>query len=369
MGIDRRKLFIAMLGSFVASKAGAEARGQRRLYVSCRMDAALNASVAAFDADGREMFSAALPTRGHDTAVRPGGKEITVFARRPGNWFVVLEVGGGQVKAVVTAAQERHFYGHGVYGADGSVLYATENHIASGEGVIGVYDATENYRRIGEFRSGGIGPHDLTLIPDASTLVIANGGLRTHPNTGREALNPEDMSPNLALVDVRHGELIARQELSADLRKLSIRHLAVKKDRTIAFGCQYQGDEDDMPPLVGVWSPTGRVRFVETDEAMLARMQNYVGSVAYDESGEYLAATSPRGAMALIWKVSDGRLARGVSISDVCGVAASGAGEFLLSSGNAGIRKATVDLNRNASAAPVELGWIWDNHIDQLTPI
>ncbi len=42
-------------------------------------------------------------------------------------------------------------------------------------------------------------------MPGGRRLVVANGGLRTHPDTGRETLNPDDMSPNLALIDLATG--------------------------------------------------------------------------------------------------------------------------------------------------------------------
>ena len=54
-------------------------------------------------------------------------------------------------------------------------------------------------------------------------------GCATHPDTGRETLNPGDMKPNLALIDLRHHDVLATQELDASLRQLSIRHLAVRQ--------------------------------------------------------------------------------------------------------------------------------------------
>jgi hypothetical protein len=58
--------------------------------------------------------------------------------------------------------------------------------------VIGVRDASAGYRHIGELPSHGIGPHDLALLSDERTLVVANGGIRTHPDRRREELNLAD---------------------------------------------------------------------------------------------------------------------------------------------------------------------------------
>src|SRR5690606_30604943 len=122
-------------------------------------------------------------------------------------------------------------------------------------GVIGIYDATGGYRRIGEFGSGGVGPHELLLMPDGFTLAIANGGIETQPESGREKLNLETMRPSLAFVDRRDGKLIAQYQLATELAQLSIRHMAIDAQNRVWFGCQYEGAETESPPLVGMASP------------------------------------------------------------------------------------------------------------------
>lgn len=355
-----------MLSATFTGLRAPAARASGSLFVSCRLDAADNASVACFDGDGREVFAASLPARGHDVTPRPGCDEIAVFARRPGNWFAVVSRRDGAVLQIVPAVAGRHFYGHGTFSADARLLYATENDTATGKGVVGIYDASAGYRRIGEFASGGIGPHDLALLPGGQTLVIANGGLRTHPETGRENLNPEDMKPNLALLELRSGSLVACHELEASLRQLSIRHLAVRADGTIAFGCQYQGSQQDAPQLLGIASPGGKLAMLEIGDDALFRMQNYIGSVAFDDSGNYLIGTSPQGGAALVWDMAQRRVADSILMTDVCGAAPNGPDAFLLTSGNSGISTLT-----SAGVSPVrrEQRWIWDNHARRLSSL
>src|SRR5262245_28620274 len=227
MAIDRRKFLRGLTGTaaFAAWPAKAALPAQR--YVGCRLRGEESGSVAAFDLDGRELFAIDLPARGHDIAQRPGSSEAAVFARRPGAWFVVLNVESSAVVAQQIAAPNRHYYGHGVYSADGRLLYATENDTGSGQGVVGVYDATDGYRRIGEFPSFGTGPHDIALLGDGRTLVIANGGLMTLPDSGREVLNPDTMRSTIDLVDREQGELKATFGLDTSFRDLSLRHLAL----------------------------------------------------------------------------------------------------------------------------------------------
>src|SRR5262245_13946538 len=214
MVIDRRQILQGLAAVIAAGLMPGPARAKGpALYISCRMDAEGKASAAMFSSDGEELFSTILPSRGHDTAARPASSEAVVFSRRPGNWFIVVDAARGRLVSTVLSAKDRHFYGHGVFTPDGRLLYATENDTVSGNGVLGIYDASNGYRRIGEIFSRGIGPHDIAFLPDGRTLVVANGGLRTLPGTGREVLNKDDMKPNLVLIDRAHDEALATFEL------------------------------------------------------------------------------------------------------------------------------------------------------------
>ena len=56
----------------------------------------------------------------------------------------------------------------------------TENNTINLEGKIGIsLLLRQGYKKIAEFDSYGIGPHELIMHPDGETLVIANGGIKT----------------------------------------------------------------------------------------------------------------------------------------------------------------------------------------------
>ncbi len=116
-----------------------------------------------------------------------------------------------------TTPANRHFYGHGVFSRDGRLLYATEHDNETRAGLIGVYNATGGYKRIGEMPTYGIGPHEVILLSDGKTLAVANGGIETHIETGREKLNLSSMQPSLAFIDSTNGRLISQHKQSAEL--------------------------------------------------------------------------------------------------------------------------------------------------------
>ena len=284
MAIERRAALRLLAGGVVGSllplpldaEATEGAEAVDRLYLSARADATGGYRVSSFSANGARCLDLPLPGRGHSFAVRPGGHEAVHFARRPGRFALVLDLARGTVGHTVETPGGRHFYGHGVFSRDGRRLYATENDFGGERGVVGVYDAVNDYRRIGELKSHGIGPHDIRLLSDGETLVVANGGIATRPDLPRIKLNLPTMAPSLCLVDRRAGTLLQERRLDPALHQLSIRHLAVGPEDTVAVAMQYEGPAGDLVPLVAVWRGVEGLRLLPwtgrrhaRDEALL----------------------------------------------------------------------------------------------------
>ena len=306
-----------------------------------------------------------MPGRGHSFAVRPDGRAAVVFSRRPGCFTLVLDLARGTIARAVESPDRRHFYGHGVFSRDGRFLYATENDYEGERGVIGVYDAVRGYKRLGELPSHGIGPHEIALLSDAETLVVANGGIATHPDLPRVKLNLPTMAPSLCLVDRRSGALRRALTLEPALHRLSIRHLAVGPDDTVAVATQYQGPGQDRVPLVALQRGAGPLRLLQGSRAVLRAMKNYCGSICFDPSGRTIAVSAPRGNLVTFWDVGTGRYLSSAKVSDGCGVAPGAwPGEFLASSGLGSV----VVVNAcSGTTRPLAVGGLeaarWDNHL------
>ena len=354
----------AMIGAaaLLALRASAARAAPGPLFVVCRVHPALGAGVAFVDGDGRAAAGPELPARGHGICLRPGTAEAVVFARRPGTFAAVFEPATGLVLRRFDTPADRHFYGHGVFEPGGRVLVTTENDITRGQGVLGLYDAADGYRRIGELPAHGIGPHDLALLPDGTTLAVANGGILTLPESGRDKLNLDTMRPSLNLVELAGGRLLDERRLPDRLHRLSIRHLAQAEDGVIAAGMQWEGELGELVPLVAIDRGHGLVPLDAPADA-LARMTGYVGSVAFDRSGALLAASCPRGAGIAFWRVADGEFLRLVEIADACAIGpAPSPGRFLAASGTG----AVVEIDPiGAGAVPLgeRLPVAYDNHL------
>src|SRR6185436_14888157 len=146
MRITRRTLLAAGTAALFAGKSAHADAGGR--YLSAAASFAGRYAVVAVDEDGEITFDLDLDDRGHGLAVRPGSSEAICFGRRPGRFALVLDTLVGGVVTEIPAAPSRHFSGHGLFVHGGELLLATENDEVRHEGVIGIYDARANYKRI-----------------------------------------------------------------------------------------------------------------------------------------------------------------------------------------------------------------------------
>lgn len=361
--IDRRTVLTGAVGA-VASALIGHARGVKAdwigarndVFAACRREPDGSHAAILFEGDGRELFSVALPARGHDCAVRPGTREVVTFARRPGDFAVAF--GGTRSQAFVFSAPAgRHFYGHGVFSPDGRLLYATENEIETGDGRIGLYDATDDYRSITSFATHGIGPHDLALVDDGRTLIVANGGIRTDPRFGRQPLNLAEMRPSIAFFQTASGDLIAHMALPSALHQVSLRHLAIAPDGLVAVAAQYMGPSDDRPELVYTLRKEGELEALHLPARTLAGLRNYVTSIAIDRQGRRLAISSAKGNRVVIIDLAERRLAGENTLADAAGLAPAAHG-FLVTDGGGGLTMFSLGSGTRILATTGN----WDNH-------
>ena len=309
---------------------------------------------------GLDTFRIPLPTRGHAAAGHPTAPEAVAFARRPGTFALVIDCVSGRVLFRLEAPQGRHFYGHGVFSADGDTLYTTENDYGTGQGVIGLWQRSAGYQRIGEMPSFGIGPHDILRLPGTDTLVVANGGILTHPDSDRETLNPDTMMPNLSYLNAS-GQIQDIVMLDPALHQNSIRHLAAGTDGTVAFAMQWEGDPTLFPPLLGLHKRGSAPVLAMAPDGVHRRMKGYAASIGRSGDGAQVAITSPRGGLACLFGI-DGSYAGLVDRADICGIG-SGSDGFVVTDGLGGV----ATIRDGAFAALGVRDRAWDNHLIRLT--
>ena len=312
---------------------------------------------------GKEKFRIGIPNRGHGFARNSISRDAAIFARRPGNFCYIINTSNGEIIDKFNTKNGRHFYGHGFYSNDGMWLYSTENEYNSGRGLIGVYDVTDRYRLVETFPSYGIGPHEINLLSEGNILVVANGGVLTHPDSGRQKLNLDTMESSLVYIDIKSGKLLSSRKLSDELRLMSIRHIAVSPSNEIAVVMQYQGPSSHIHPLVGFQKGSDQIILCSAPEKVLYRMKNYCGSVTFDSSSKLIAVSSPRGGIITFWSTTERCFLSLIKIQDGCGVAPGINPEsFIITNGHGRI------LDHSPLIPKTELlsnfkNTHWDNHL------
>ncbi len=289
-----------------------------------------------------------LPARGHGVAVESKLGHAVAFARRPGEFLMVFDFHSGEMLKLITAAPNRHFYGHGIYSQDGAWLYATEGERATSRGIIGVYDVANGYQKTAELSGFGIGPHEIIRMTDG-TLVVGVGGVHTD---GRTPLNLPTMEPSLTYLSPQ-GELLDQVRL-AD-HHLSIRHLAHDGDKTVLCGQQYRGEPDAYPALLAMHQRGQEMVSLKAQPEQWARFNHYIASIAATD--EWILATSPRGNCYGIWSKQSGELVELLPLPDASGVVVKDK-QFRVSSGAGSVILQSHPFEKRAVNSNVQ----WDNH-------
>jgi hypothetical protein len=335
MAIDRRSFLIT--GAAALGWAGAKRACAADPLLPCYLTAATRADgrfvLVVVAMDGRIERELLLDARGHDAALSPDRRLAVAFARRPGTFALAIDLAETRPPRVFVAPPDRHFFGHGVFSADGRLLYATENDFENARGVLGVYDVGGGFRRIGEIATHGVGPHDVLLLPDGRTLCVANGGIDTHPASGSAKLNLDTMQPSLAFIDRLSGDLVASHVLPRDLHHLSLRHLCVDAASRVWFGAQWEGAVEEAPELIGLAGPDMPVRLIEPKPPWGVRLNGYIGSVAASGDRRIIAATAPRTGLTVYIDAESQRVVGEMLMPDCCGAAPAEGSGIAISSG------------------------------------
>ncbi|MGH8807920.1 MAG: DUF1513 domain-containing protein, partial [Noviherbaspirillum sp.] len=354
-GLSRRGFLLAGFGAMLLPELALATTPELRLL----SPASRGSRHFATSLDGDGTHEASIPMRGHGLLVdpnRPG--EALIIARRPGTLAVKIDLRRGILLRQWQSGEDRHFFGHACYSRDGRTLFVTANDIEAGQGLVSVRDA-DDFRVLAEYRTHGIGPHELLLMPDGVTLAVANGGIQTLPETGRVKLNRGRIDSSLVYLDSRDGRLLGKYVVPAT--QLSLRHLAVTPEGRLAAALQFEGDKSGPSvPLMMLHHGETELKFAEAPQAAWDRTRHYAASIEYDPASKRFALTCPHGDVIGCWTAA-GEYAGLIEVPKVSGIA------FCENQGFASnelgeiyrLDLANLDARLHAKFAGLQ----WDNHL------
>lgn len=339
--VSRRALFrlsLAAAGLAAGFGAGACTRVQtpQHLLVGTRTrvmpDGEHGTWLTIVDIRERVARTVAVPFRGHSVVQHPTDPDrVYVLTHRsqlpagasmplPGVDSCEVSLSQGAVTRVFRCQEGHHFYGHGSFNADGSQLFTTENDFGGGgDGVITVRDVS-TLLPIGRFPSHGVDPHEMRLTDAGHTAVIANGGLRSHPDYGPLVLNGANFVTNMTWVDVGSGRLLDEVRMSG--LRASLRHFDVHSDGTILVALQDgQADSGGTEMPVALRFQGGEMRQLHGTLEIAAQSKQMALSAVLLPEANLGAVTHPQGGLVTFWHLREGTLASTISVTGPTGVA------------------------------------------------
>jgi uncharacterized protein len=307
--------------------------------------------------------------RGHGLAQHPLQPNLVVLlGRAPGRELAVIDLAAAEAEQRIQCAAGYHLAGHGCFSPDGQWLFTTESDFIRGQGRIVVRD-TRRWQIHADYPSHGIGPHEIRFMPDGKTLVVANGGLLTHPDSGDKVLNLDRMDSSLVYLDAASGVLLSAWRLPEP--KASIRHLDIAPDATVAVATQVQRQAmkaDRLVALGAIHKPGQELQLLAEPAVILQQFDDYMGSVAINARERIAGFSSPRGNLVAFWHLDSRQLVGYQPFYDVCGLACSHDQQhFVLSNSSGEVRRVDArSLKEDKSLRMQFDGRHWDNHMTSL---
>lgn len=237
---------------------------------------------------------------GHGITIDPLKPDHAAVFEKKGKGACYVDLKNRRVVKKITTKETQHFYGHGAYAVDGSLLYAAEAHLDDDyKGTLVVRDG-RSFKRLGEFPTFGTAPHDCMLLDDGNTMVITNGG---GPIDGGDA-------PCVTYVDVQAEKLLDKVEL--DSPKFNTGHIAMTNKRDLAVvSAPRDGQGGKIRDHLGAVSlkPQGEpIRTMTEPADVVGRMHGEALSVAINEADGTVGVTHPDGDQLSMWNLYAGEL-------------------------------------------------------------
>lgn len=328
-------------------------------------------AAVAVDGTGSTDVDAPSTARLHGIEASPTGPLAVAVGRRPGKTALVFRRDRPGVVSTFQPGEGRVFSGHGRFSPDGRFFTTAEiehgqntdgqrttGQRTMGRGMLAVRDVAANFEIREEWPTRGDGPHD--LMRSGNVLVVANGGIEPHTPEARDA---EVTGSTIALLDPASGGQRGEGQLGSDLASLSLRHLSRDGQGGTVVAAQDLLKDGVARPLLFSIFTDGTLTAFEAPENAWRELRGYVGSVAHDAAGRFVACSSPRGGRVAVWR-ADGRYVGSVPLVDGCSLAMTyEPGTFIAASGYGEVVRIAVQDDGVAIVARHTGGPRFDNHM------
>jgi uncharacterized protein len=248
----------------------------------------------------------------HGFAIDPREKSRVIAFEKIGPGSCEFDLSKRSLIRPLAPAANRIFYGHGVFSADGSRLYATEINLMTGEGLMAVYDG-KTLKYLGDFPTFGSHPHDCSLTANGKVLVVTNGG--------DDEKGPR--KPNVSYIDLATYQLIAQWQVPD--KAFNAGHVQLTPDdSSIVISAPRRGLSQEFLGAIhrnDYQTKNQTMRRAGKDSALADKLFGEALSCTLVAEKDFFAVTHPTPGLLTFWKLSTLEHIKTIPLARVRGLA------------------------------------------------
>lgn len=302
-------------------------------------------AIVNLDAESPKAELVPLSFLGHGISFDPTSRFRAAVFEKKGPGACLVDLRERAVIRPIVSPENRRFYGHGAYSADGRLIYATESLIHDDfAGVLSVRDAV-SLREIGTVSTYGTSPHDCLLIDEGKTLVVSNGG---GPLDGGDP-------PCVCYIEIATGKLLDKVVLDSPLHNTGHIALSARGDLAI-ISAPREGlpSPNEQPGALSIRPVGEAVMTVKKPGSVVQRMKGETLSLTILESAQIVIATNPFGNLVSMWNLRDATYVGKLELEAPRGICQSLDKEWFLVSH---VEGKSVSLTAYSTANRKAVGW------------
>ena len=286
-------------------------------------------SLAYFNLQTGENGRVPIPFRGHGVLKHPNHSRAVLVMEKGGDKCAEIDLVKRKVSKIIKADEHSIFYGHGCFSSDGSKLYTSEHNKETRHGSIRIRNG-KTYEPIGEISSYGFQPHDMMLIDEGQTVVIAN-----HGKSYRRGDQVGEQKTCVAFIDLKSGHLI--KKLTAEGHGFELSHLFLSPEGQLIVGSLHPpGSKVDGNCAVFVAEKDSLQKLPLPPDIQNRLKDQCFGMAIHKESGT-LAVTCAKSNVAVFWNYREKIFLKSLESLEPYGIVVSGDRKYFLISTLTGV--------------------------------
>jgi uncharacterized protein len=333
--MDRRLFLKFLLASFFTPKlALGEQRYGTVLVGGMKQNISSENYFVLFDLDQRKLTKIPVDFKIHEVILNPYDRNEVSCVGQWLNQFCKIDLINKRVANTykISSSNEK-FVGHGVYTPDGNILATVaqySNDRGSEAGLGKIYCLNKDLKKLGEFPSFGLEPHDVKLL--GKDLIVFNASIFN------DQRNFSKIDSCISIIDWQNEKLI--KHINLENKSYSMAHFFAKSTGEI-FGVGGRAkSENQLAPLI----------LKINESKIIADLESIDGnspflSIQLDRNFKILAATLPGEQKIFFWDLKTGKKIKNIYLkTGVTGLSVTLNNKFFVANGNGGIH--LIDIKK-----------------------